>query len=322
MTVISSTESYVARKSLFLNMGIDVCSYRARIGSFFASRMPRCVFDSRFSAGTSLIRVLSPRPSTLLLSVCLALLLLCAGDVEANPGPKIEDVLTLLKKCHDETTSSLTEIKQQITGIEARLSSLEKTVHKVPDLTGNVETVIDTVQKVKENVCKTNEGLAGVVDDMNNRMRRNNLIIKGLPEEEHEGYVESERIVKEFFLKHLQIEAGEIERAHRLGKPRPDFDRPIIVKFLNYKSKLEALSNAPKLKDPQKPKVWLEEDFSPKVQLARKKLRDYAKAQRKGDEKYTVRFNKLQMHDSTFCYDIANDCVVKVSTTKKQNPPE
>lgn len=302
-------------------MGIDVCSYRARIGSFFASRMPKRFCDSRFSAGSSLIRVLSPRPSALLLSMCLALLLLCAGDVEANPGPKIEDVLTLLKKCHDETTSSLTEIKQQITSIESRLTSLEKTVHKVSDLTGNVETVIDTVQEVKENVYKTNEGLADVVDDMNNRMRRNNLIIKGLPEEDHEGYVESERIVKEFFSKHLHIEAGDIERAHRLGKPRPDFDRPIIVKFLNFKSKLEALSSAPKLKNVQNPKVWLEEDFSPKVQLARKKLRDYAKAQRKGDEKFTVRFNKLQMHNSTFCYDSANDCVVMVST-KKQNPPQ
>lgn len=302
-------------------MGIDVCSYRARIGLFFACRMPKCFFGSRFSAGSGLIRVLSPRPSTLLLSMCLALLLLCAGDVEANPGPKIEDVLSLLKKCHDETTSSLTEIKQQITSIECRLSSLENTVHKVSDLTGNVETVIDTVQEVKENVCKTNEGLADVVDDMNNRMRRNNLIIKGLPEEEHEGYAESERIVKKFFSTHLKIEAGDIERAHRLGKPRPDFNRPIIVKFLNFKSKLEALSSAPKLKDLQKPKVWLEEDFSPKVQLARKKLRDYAKAQRKGDEKYTVRFNKLQMHGSTFCYDSVNDCVVMVSTNK-QSPPE
>lgn len=36
-------------------------------------------------------------------------------------------------------------------------------------------------------------------------MRRNNLIIKGLYETEHEGYVESERIAKEFLVTRLGI---------------------------------------------------------------------------------------------------------------------
>lgn len=301
-------------------MGIDVCTYRVRIGRFFACRSLQCLSQSRFAAGMNLISVLGPRPSTLLLSACLALLLLCAGDVESNPGPKIEDVLTLLKNCHEETTTNLNAIKQQISTIEVRLTDIEKTVNNVSEFQKTFDVVADSVQEVKANVCKTNEGLADVVDDMNNRMRRNNLIIKGLPEEENEGYAESERVVKDFFSTHLEIEAGDIERAHRLGKTRPDFHRPIIVKFLNFKSKLEALSNASKLKDLEEPKVWLEEDFSPKVQLARKKLRDFAKSNRKSTEKYTVRFNKLHMHNSTFCYDAANDCVVKVASKKAPSP--
>lgn len=96
-------------------------------------------------------------------------------------------------------------------------------------------------------------------------MRRNNLIIKGLPEKDQEGYAESERIVKEFFRNHLDIEAGDIERAHRVGQRREGVKRPIIVKFLNFKSKTDALRNASKLKDLETPKVWLEEDLPPTV---------------------------------------------------------
>lgn len=180
-------------------MGVDVCTYRVRIGRFFACRSPQCLSESRFAAGMNLIRVLGPRHSTLLLSTCLALLLLCAGDVESNPGPKIEDVLTLLKNCHEEMTTNLNEIKQQISSIEARLTDIEKTVNSVSEFQKTFDVVTDSVQEVKANVCKTNEGLADVVDDMNNRMRPNNLIIKGLPKEENEGYAESERVVREFF---------------------------------------------------------------------------------------------------------------------------
>lgn len=105
----------------------------------------------------------------------------------------------------------------------------------VSELAGNVETVIDTVQEVKKNVCKTNKGLAYVADDINNRMRRNNLTIEVLPDEDDEWYVESERTLKEVFSKHLQVEDGDIERADKLGKPQPDFDRPIIEKWLSLK---------------------------------------------------------------------------------------
>lgn len=111
---------------------------------------------------------------------------------------------------------------------------------------------------------------------MNNRMRRNNLIIKGLYETEHEGYVESERIAKEFLVTRLGIQAHYIERAHRLGQRHPGQHRPIIVKFLNIKTKTESLNNASKLKDLKSPKLWLDDDLSPKVLHERRKLRDFA----------------------------------------------
>ncbi|KAK8773534.1 hypothetical protein V5799_011931, partial [Amblyomma americanum] len=59
--------------------------------------------------------------------MCIAALLLCAGDVEANPGPKLDDVLTLLYKFQNEneedfssTKTALDEIKKAIEDLKDR----------------------------------------------------------------------------------------------------------------------------------------------------------------------------------------------------------
>lgn len=95
----------------------------------------------------------------------------------------------------------------------------------------NIDATADSVQEVKVHISKANKELKNFVDDMNNRMRRNNLIIKGLDEVENEGYVESEHVAREFFSKHLKHDVGDIERAHRIGRSRPDFNRPLLLSF-------------------------------------------------------------------------------------------
>lgn len=198
----------------------------------------------------------------------------------------------------------------------------------MPQIETKCENVGDSVREVKTSIAKVNEELFDVVDDINNRMRRNNLIVKGIAETEKEGYEESEAIVKEFFATHLGVQAGDIERAHRLGQRRANVDRPIIVKFLNFKSKMDVLRNAPKLKQLENPKVWLDEDFSPKVQLARIKLRDFVKATRNDNESYSLRFNLLHIRKNIYRYESSTDSIVQVparyehfanNTTEEQN---
>lgn len=293
-------------------MGVDVYTYRVRIGSFVSCRQPKSCHNARFGFAAALVRSKCPRPTFLLLGSVISLILLCAGDVESNPGPKIDDVLALMTEYHEETTATLTAIKQDICSINTKICVIEGNLSKMTQIETKCEDVGDSVREVKSSITKVNEELFDVVDDMNNRMRRNNLIVKGIAETEKEGYEESEKIVKEFFATHLDIQAGDIERAHRVGQRRPNFDRPIIVKFLNFKSKMDVLRNAPKLKKLEFPKVWLDEDFSPKVQLARKKLRDFAKSTRNENERYSLRFNYLYMRDRTYRYESTTDRIVEV----------
>lgn len=81
-----------------------------------------------------------------------------------------------------------------------------------------------------------------------------------------------------------------------------------------------AFCNAPKLKNLEFPKVWIDEDFSPKVQMARKRLRDFAKLHRKGSERYSLRFNCLYIWDRVFRYSFVTDSVVEVTTRQEFSP--
>lgn len=308
-------------------MGIDVVTYRIRIGAFSSSRRVKTALAERSSAGAALLCVLCPKPS-LALSICFALLLLCSGDIEANPGPKIEDVCALLRQFMETnekefkaTAIILEEIKKDVADIRTRVCAVEKNLPIVPEIGTGVKAVNNSLEEVKMTLSRTNGDLEDMVDDLNNRSRRNNLLIKGLAEVEKEDYEASEKLVKDFCSTHLKItlQPGDIERAHRIGQPRPGFTRPIIIKFLNFKTKDTILRNAHKLKDVE-PKVWLEEDFSPKMQFARKMLRDFAKENKGRDDRYSIRYNKLKLKGHIYYYDTVSARVVKAEEPKICTP--
>lgn len=84
-----------------------------------------------------------------------------------------------------------------------------------------------------------------MVDGLNSRLRENNLIVKGLPEQELET-LDNKKVKFKLLFTHLITCASEIERAHRLGLRKPGFNKPIIIKFLNYKTKSEIVVIAQK----------------------------------------------------------------------------
>lgn len=278
------------------------------------------------------LHVSCPSAKTLLLCLCLAQLLVCAGDVETNPGPdKISDVVQMLKeviasneKYQKENSAQLSGINAGINDISRRVSNLETQLSEVVKLREEVSSVSEAVSQVKTDLDalarKQHEtsNLTDVVDDLNNRLRRTNLVVKGLPEAPRESWIETEEIAKSFFSAHLGVAVKDIERAHRLGTRRANFHRPIIVKFLSYKSKNEVLSNAYKLKHVSSPKVWIEEDFSPRMQMIRKRLRDFARENREENQKYKLTYNKLFLNNVAYHYDPESDEVVPLP---KQSVP-
>ena len=93
---------------------------------------------------------------------------------------------------------------------------------------------------------------------LENMSRRNNIKILDLPEEEREKtWADTEELVKKTVKEELHYEDDvHIERAHRVGKPRPLFTtnsdgtktksrpRPIIARFSSWKEKEAILATA------------------------------------------------------------------------------
>ncbi|KAH7937137.1 hypothetical protein HPB49_008100 [Dermacentor silvarum] len=200
---------------------------------------------------------------------------------------------------HKEVTNKLKDIHTTVTDVKRRLSKIEERLETVDNLSESVTTVGSVLQEsqvqLKSIEQKQTQQANLVVDDLNNRMRRNNLVFKGIPEQTTEKWSDTEKLISEFVTTNLGIQPGEIERAHRVGQRKPDRIRPVVVKFLNFKDKNNILKSAFKLKDLVTPRVWIEEDFSPRMQLIRKTLRDFARANRLQNEKYKLQFDKLIM---------------------------
>lgn len=302
-------------------MGVDVCTYRARIGRFLARHIQLKQQFAVWLRSTAFFGYWRPGCRLLVVLFSVAHILLCAGDIETNPGPdKVEQLLVLVKdigqtidKFQKETSSKLKDLQTTITDTKRRLSKIEGRLDVIDVLRKDVTSVNEVLQEshaqLKSLETKQTEQADLLVDDLNNRMRRNNLVFKGIPEQTAEKWKDTEKIVSEFVTQHLGIQSGEIERAHRVGRVTDDRVRPIVVKFLNFKDKSSILRNAYKLQK-SSPRVWVEEDFSPRIQMIRKKLRDFVKVERKPGEKYKLLFDKVLLGNRLYGLGNTNDSTI------------
>lgn len=301
--------------TVLASMGISLAAYRARVGRFF-----RChTVKGRHHLLLPSIRLSLPRIRVVFLAVTAFSLLILAGDVETNPGPndKLEKLQSTLDKLVQNTESYQKENTEKLNAITSGISNLRERVTVLENKVVDQSRWQDDVSSMKHDVVSIGNNLSAVighVDALDNRLRRNNLIFKGIPEERGETWDRTEQIVTEFVKTFLKVDAGEIERAHRIGRKQDGFNRMIVVKFQNYKNKQEILSKAPSLKNVQSPKVWIDEDFSPYIQEARKKLRDFAKPHREAQKKVRFTFDKLFIDDRTYIYDPSLNQVVELQS--------
>lgn len=162
-------------------------------------------------------------------------------DEEANILAAIRllraDVSTQMR----EVITSNQEIKEAIAVFSERLTSAETRISKVEDDISSLASKESSLQK------KVHE-LTLKLDDLENRHRRSNLRLIGLPEGTEGGDAVS--FLQTWLPEVLGTDALPspiiIERAHRLpGRQAPnDPPRAIIMKFLNYQDKVKVMKAA------------------------------------------------------------------------------
>ncbi|KAK7896592.1 hypothetical protein WMY93_021917 [Mugilogobius chulae] len=155
--------------------------------------------------------------------------------IENRMGSIIKDVADI-KRDLIVTNEAFSRQQQRLEAAEERISTLE-------DMLSNTTTDLqDSLKQLKVLQQKT--------DDLENRGRRKNLVLMGLPEKA-EG-PNPLKFVQNMLSKWLNINTDspiELERAHRILKPFPADGkpaRPLLIRFLRFQDKEMVLRAAKK----------------------------------------------------------------------------
>ncbi|XP_077523665.1 uncharacterized protein LOC144134690 [Amblyomma americanum] len=297
--------------------GLGDTGYRRMLIPILFAQVGDKYLTSSIRDDTVILTVL-PSPQCLfgLLCDCLhviRLLLLTSGDIELNPGPTSDSesetqlnnqLLKKILKEQTKTNKTLASLTSNLKLVESTVENIQTRITKIEKELCRIENCEQRLQKVDEACNNTNKlvlELTKKVDDLENRSRRNNIVIYGVKEDPEEDSVELERKVnEEIFKKILGVEVNSIERIHRIGLKHAQRHRPIILRFFNYVDKTKVMSSCFKLKDT---KVAISEDFSKHIRDIRAKLWRSAAEEKNNGSKVSLRFDKLKVDDRLYVWD-------------------
>ena len=124
-------------------------------------------------------------------------------------------------------------------------------------------------------------------------MKRKNLILKGIKDEKVESFAEREGKVKEVLERMGVGMMGDIiDITKRIGPFNESRNRPILLKLITEKAKFEILKNTVKLKGTN---IWIEEDYTKKIQEERKALIPKLKEIRATGKQAILKYNRIEI---------------------------
>ena len=136
-------------------------------------------------------------------------------------------------------------VRETITDITELKASLQYTQKEVSEMKQNVTTNNDQrvaadrlLQKIDADVKRVDD----TADYLENQSRRNNLRVDGVKEKPGETWEDTEAALRQVAQRELklpaeQVDALQIERAHRTGATTAQRDRTIVVKFSSFKER-------------------------------------------------------------------------------------
>lgn len=210
-------------------------------------------------------------------------------DVE-NREPSLQDILTAVHAYGSSITDLSTEVKGMKEGLLHIRQDMQKIRERATALEGRVSSIEDELPPLAQEMHITSnkaDESAARIEDMENRLRRSNIRIVGMPEKS-EGKHPAEFIeawLADTFGKNNLTPFFSVERAHRVpSRPPPPGGnhRPFILKLLHYKDRdiILRLARQKTDMDIQGSKVSIYPDFSAAVQKQRAKFTEVKKRMR------------------------------------------
>ena len=200
----------------------------------------------------------------------------------------IKNNLCDLNTAFTETNRQLSEACEEIADIKAKQQKYDR-----------MESEIELLKQKTAQLEKQ-------VNEQNSYSRRENLLIKGIPEvtDKNEDCC---KVAQDVFQR-LELGPFQLHRFHRLGKynKQAKQPRPIIVRFVCYQDKLAVLKKRTSLKGTN---IFIEDDLLPEVAARRAALYPVVKHIRTNnpDAKISLIQDKLSYEGKTYTVENVNE---------------
>ena len=193
----------------------------------------------------------------------------------------ISDNNVLINQRLDTISNDINELKASIELTDNVVKNQAKDIKELKTKSKIIINNQASINNLEKSASSINEKLI----DLENRSRRNNLRIDGIPEHVNETWKDCEEKVKVLLKNKLKLKDDiQIERAHRTGKENQGRPRTIVFKLLSYKDKALIMSCGKRLAGSG---IYINEDFAKETVEKRKKLWEEVKKYRR-DGKYAI----------------------------------
>lgn len=229
-----------------------------------------------------------------------------------NEDIDLQQGMRLLIKLQLETNEKINNFFQHLDKINQWLQNLDEAVVDMEDRICSLEKaqVEEKSTSDLENIKRENVVLKQKLIELEDRSRRNNIVISGVAENGLETWEQTEKQVADLCAEKLEIKDLVIERAHRIGKRNSEKPRMIVCKLLSFKDKERIKSNGYKLKDTG---IFVNDDYSEQTRKARFHLRSFARDMKsKGATSVKMNYNTISVDSKLYCYDFVSNSVTEV----------
>lgn len=181
------------------------------------------------------------------------------------------DEINTMKETFEEILKGIREEMKKI-GRETK-----ETNEEIMEIKELLERDREERRAMREEICFLRDRVAKLEANFERREnleRKNNIIAKGIEEDEEEDQIKTRSIIEKLFKEKLKIEPVGIDRVMRLGRERGKYPRPILIKMNELNKKISVMKERPKLKGTR---IFLEDDYSDTIRNKRKRLLEMAK---------------------------------------------
>lgn len=286
-------EVKIVLKRVYIEMGISLELYRARIGLGGFAPVNR-------ARGLCNIQPIVLRGLPLTQSVCIVISILLAvcGDVEKNPGPLTETMATA--KDFQDLSASIRSMCEDI-------KTIKEDIKEVKSQFNDRITAVEKKTEIMDNVI---EDLEDQIISLKSKFMEKNLVFWDIPETRNETENQLQDAVRNYIQKDLKINHElDITEVWRQGDSNKE-KRLVIVSFSTLSEKTEVLQAARSSADHKRS---VKSDLPFEIRQARRELAPFYSDALKQKHKPRIVGRKLLVNGKVFKYDRANKLLMQMA---------